>query len=323
MEFYSKLIQLSKTGALLTVLLLLTSLASVGQTVVADSVKFPIGSKINLTIDLPFNQSEQVKWPQLRDTITKSIEILSKSDIDTVTIEATNKKILRQIVGITSFDTGFIVLPPFKFEISKQGTPPAIAATEPLLLQVYKLKIDPKADIRDIKPIYKAPITFKEILPWIALALAIGLITYAILYFMKRRKTEPAMQPVPKVKVPAWEIALKKLDTLKSEQLWEKGNVKEYYTQLTDILREYFELTYNVNASEMTSTEIQEAIAPHVNDDKVMTPLRNVLFLSDMAKFAKAQPGNYENEQSIIYGTEIVNLIKLKVIGSDNQSVKQ
>ncbi len=323
MEFYSKLIQLSKTGALLTVLLLLTSLASVGQTVVADSVKFPIGSKINLTIDLPFNQSEQVKWPQLRDTITKSIEILSKSDIDTVTIEATNKKILRQIVGITSFDTGFIVLPPFKFEISKQGTSPAIAATEPLLLQVYKLKIDPKADIRDIKPIYKAPITFKEILPWIALALAIGLITYAILYFMKRRKTEPAMQPVPKVKVPAWEIALKKLDKLKSEQLWEKGNVKEYYTQLTDILREYFELTYNVNASEMTSTEIQEAIAPHVNDDKVMTPLRNVLFLSDMAKFAKAQPGNYENEQSIIYGTEIVNLIKLKVIGSDNQSVKQ
>lgn len=323
MKFYSKLIQLLKNGALLTVLLLLTSLASVGQTVVADSVKFPIGSKINLTIDFPFNQHEQVKWPQLSDTITKSIEVLSKSDIDTVTIESTNKKILRQIVGITSFDTGFIVLPPFKFEINKQDTSPAIVTTEPLLLQVYKLKIDPKADIRDIKPIYKVPITFREILPWIALVLGMGLITYAILYFMKRRKTEPAMQPVPKVKVPAWEIALKKLDTLKSEQLWQKGNVKEYYTQLTDILREYFELTYNVNASEMTSTEIQEAIAPHVNDDKVMTPLRNVLSLSDMAKFAKAQPGNYENEQSIIYGTEIVNLIKLKIVGSDNQSVKQ
>ena len=323
MELYSKLIQPLKSLAILALALFLTSLGSFGQSVVTDSTKFPIGSKITLTIDLPFNKNEQVNWPQFNDTLTKSIEVLSKSTIDTITIEGTNNSILRQIVHITSFDTGFIVLPPLKFEINKQGNPPSIATTEPILLQVYKLKINPKADIRDIKPIYKAPITFRELLPWIALALVIGLVIYAVLFFLKKRKVKPEIQPAPKIKIPAWEIALQKLDLLKSEQLWQKGNIKEYYTQLTDILREYFELIYNVNASEMTSTEIQEAIAPNVNDDHVMTPLREVLYLADMAKFAKAQPGNYENEQSILYATEIVNLTKSKIAGSDNQSVKK
>jgi len=323
MGHYNNLISLKRIWPLIALLFVLIGLKGLGQTIKADSSRFPIGSQLKLTIEFPFNNNELVNWPQFNDTITKSIEILSKTAIDTITIEGTNKKNLRQVLNITSFDTGFIVIPPLNFAITRKGKSPDIVATEPLLLQVDKPKIDPAADIKDIKPIYKAPITFKELIPWIALALAIGLITYFILYFQKRRKKQPTNQQVPRIKVPAWEIALKKLDALKTEQLWQKGNIKEYYTQLTDILREYFELRYNVSASEMTSTEIQEAIFPHVNDEKVMTPLRNVLFLADMAKFAKAQPGTYENEQSIIYGIEIVNSTRPKIAEVEKKSDKK
>lgn len=310
MGYYKNLIRLNRMQPFITLLFVIIGLNGIGQTIKADSSRFPIGSQLKLTIEIPFNNGEQVKWPQFHDTLTKSIEILSKSQIDTITLEGTNEKILRQVLNITSFDTGFIVIPPLNFEISRLGNSPGIVATEPILLQVDKPKIDPAADIKDIKPIYKAPITFRELLPWIALLLAVGLITYIILYFQKKRIKQPTIQPVPKIKVPAWEIALKKLNVLKSEQLWQKGNIKEYYTQLTDILREYFELRYNINAAEMTSSEIQEAIFPHVNDEKVMILLQNVLFLADLAKFAKAQPGTYENEQSILYSFEIVNSTK-------------
>lgn len=323
MGYCKNLIRLNRTRPIITLLFVIIGLNGIGQTIKADSGRFPIGSQLKLTLEIPFNQGEQVNWPQFKDTLTKSIEILAKSGIDTIAIEGTNKKNLRQVLNITSFDTGFIVIPPLNFEISRQGSSPGMVATEPLLLQVDKPKIDPAADIKDIKPIYKAPITFKELIPWIVLALAIGLITYFVLYFLKRRKKQPTIQQVQRIKTPAWEIALKKLDVLKSEQLWQKGNIKEYYTQLTDILREYFELRYNVSASEMTSTEIQEAILPYVNDEKVMIPLRNVLFLADMAKFAKAQPGTYENEQSILYGVEIVNSTRPLIAEVEKKSDKK
>lgn len=323
MGYYKNLTKLNRLQPFITLLFVIIGLNGIGQTIKADSSRFPIGSQLKLTIEIPFIHGEQVKWPQLKDTLTKSIEILSKSGIDTIAIDGTNKKNLRQVLNITSFDTGFIVIPPLNFEIIKQGSSPVIVATEPLLLQVDKPKIDPAADIKDIKPIYKAPITFKELLPWIVLILAVGLITYFILFFLKRRKKQPTIQPVQRIKTPAWEIALKKLDVLKSEQLWQKGNIKEYYTQLTDILREYFELRFNVSASEMTSTEIQEAVLPHVNDENVMIPLRNVLFLADMAKFAKAQPGTYENEQSILYGIEIVNSTRPLIAEVEKKSDKK
>lgn len=323
MGYYKNLIRLNRIRPFITLLFVIIGLNGIGQTIKADSSRFPIGSQLKLTIEIPFNNGEQVKWPQFKDTLSKSIEILSKSGIDTIAIEGTNKKNLRQVLNITSFDTGFIVIPPLNFKINRQGSSPVIVATEPLLLQVDKPKINPAADIKDIKPIYKAPITFKELVPWIALALAIGLITYFVLFFLKRRRKQPTIQPVQRIKTPSWEIALKKLDLLKSEQLWQKGNIKEYYTQLTDILREYFELRYNVSASEMTSTEIQEAILPHVNDENVMIPLRNVLFLADMAKFAKAQPGTYENEQSILYGIEIVNSTRPLIAEIEKKSDKK
>lgn len=284
---------------------LLSSVIGKAQTIKADSLKFPIGGQLKVTLEFPQNGTGNVKWPVIGDTITRSIEVLSKSSIDTISPEGSAKKLLRQTILITSFDTGFIVFPPVSFIIENNGQSETLK-TEPLLLEVYKVRVDPTADIKDIKPIIKAPITFRELLPWVAGLLILGLLTYGALYYLKKRKTAPIEKPQVKVKIPAWEIALQKLEDLKNRQIWQKGDIKEYYTQLTDILREYFESRYNVNAAEMTSSEILDAMQPHVKDEKPMSSLRNVLFLSDMAKFAKAQPGAYENEQSIIYSFELV-----------------
>jgi hypothetical protein len=289
----------------LVLLLLLSSIIVEAQTIKADSLKFPIGGQVKVTLELPLSGSDKVIWPSIGDTITKSIEVISKSPIDTIIAEGSTNKVLRQSIAITSFDTGFIVFPPITFEVQKNGITENLT-TEPLLFEVFKVKIDPAADIKDIKPIIKAPLTFRELLPWIAGLLLLGAIVYGLLYYLKRRKVAPVEKPQPKIKIPAWEIALQKLEELKNQQVWQKGDIKEYYTQLTDILREYFEARYNVNAVEMTSSEIIEAMKPHITDEKPMSSLKNVLSLSDMAKFAKAQPGVYENEQSLQYSFEFV-----------------
>lgn len=306
MEYGNRSILKSKATRLLVILLvLLNSITGKAQTARVDSVKFPIGSKVSLLLEIPFTAGEKIEWPKINDTITKSVEVLSKTGIDTITDEASGEKILRQILSITSFDTGFIPVPPFNFKITSNGST-RVQSTEPLLLEVFKVKVDPAADIKDIKPVMKAPITFAELIPWIIGSILLGLLIFGVLYYLKKRKLKPEEKPLPKVKIPVWEIALRKIEELKKEQLWQKGEVKEYYTRLTDILREYFELRYGVNAAEMTSSEILDVMINHIKDDEAMNYLRNVLFLSDMAKFAKAQPDHYENEQSIIDATQII-----------------
>jgi hypothetical protein len=307
---------------LATLFILLIGLQVNSQTIKADSLRFPIGSKLNLTLELPFDASNSVKWPVFQDTLTKSIEVLSKSKVDTIIDDASGKKVLRQIIGITSFDTGFLVIPPIVFNAGTQANQ-NIVSTEPLLVEVYKMKIDPAADIKDIKPVMKAPLTLGELIPWLAGLLIVGLLIYGILYYLKKKKSKPVEKPLPKIKVPSWEIALNKLEELKNEKLWQKGDVKEYYSRLTDILREYFEMRYNVNASEMTSSEIMDVMKYTLKNDEALASLSNVLFLADMAKFAKAQPGAFENENSIVLGVGIVNNTKPSQPGQEMNMVNK
>lgn len=295
------------------VLLVISALSGIGcslkaQTVKPDSVRFAIGRQINLLLEVPFNGTDIIEWPKISDTITKSIEVISKSRVDTITDQTSNNQYLQQVIAITSFDTGFIVLPPFTFALSGTDGSTKSLSTEPMLFEVYKLKIDNQADIKDIKPILEAPVTFAEILPWLIGLLLLGGVIYGIIYYLKKRKLKPVEKPVPVVKTPAWEIAHAKLNKLKEEQIWQKGDVKEYHTRLTDIIREYFELRYRVNAAEMTSSEIMDAMKPIISDTEAIKSLHVILTISDMAKFAKAHPGAYENEQSMANAFDLIRI---------------
>jgi hypothetical protein len=290
--------------------LLFITLIGQAQVIKTDSTRFFIGSKVDLTIEAPYTRGDRVNWPSFTDTIAKSIEILSKTGIDTVTSEGSTSGILRQVISITSFDTGFIVIPPITFDIIRQDGSMDKISTTPLMIEVLKVNVDPAADIKDIKPILRAPYTIRDFLPWIIGLLVLALAVWGIRNYLKNRKKAPVEKPAPKVTRPVWEVAIEKLDALKAEQLWQKGQVKEYYTKLTDIIREYLEARFGLYAAEMTSSEILQATRPLFKDGEAMDSLRFVLFQADMAKFAKAQPGAFENEKSMSYGVEIINRTK-------------
>jgi hypothetical protein len=277
------------------------------QKVIPDTTKFQIGSQVNVTLELETEQGTVVEWPALGDTITKSLEIIYKKPVDTIRVEGKKSLLIRQIITITSFDTGFIVLPPLVFKVTTQGNELVELKSEPVLFEVQNVPVDMAKDIKDIKPVLTAPYTLRDFLPWILLAIAIGLlVTLAWFYIRNRKRNKPLIRLPSRPAKPPHVIALEMLEELRKEQVWQKGQIKEYYTRLTDILREYFENRFGVNAAEMTSDEIMFAMKDHLSEVSSLSDLRKVLTLSDLAKFAKGQPIGAENELSLTYARTII-----------------
>ncbi len=277
------------------------------QNVIPDTTKFQIGSQVNVTLELEIEQGTIVEWPALGDTITKSLEIIDRKPVDTIRTEGKKTLLIRQIITITSFDTGFIVLPPLIFKVTTKGNQPVELKSEPVLFEVQSVQLDMAKDIKDIKPVLTAPYTLRDFLPWILLAMAIGLLgTLAWFYIRNRKRNQPLIKLPSRPNKPPHLIALEMLEELRKEQVWQKGQIKEYYTRLTGILREYFENRFGVNAAEMTSDEIMFAMKDHLSEVSSLSDLRKVLTLSDLAKFAKGQPIGAENELSLTYTRTII-----------------
>jgi hypothetical protein len=99
---------------------------------------------------------------------------------------------------------------------------------------------------------------------------------------------------------PAEEVALEKLDVIREEKIWQVGQVKEYHTQLTDVVREYIARRFEVSSAEQTSDETLSAMRPLLKEQKdLYEQLRKMLTLADLVKFAKWNTTPDENELSL------------------------
>lgn len=295
------------------ILLILSASSEVkAQKLIADTTGLTIGQQINLTLEITVEKGEKVQWPALLDTLTKSVEIVRRSAVDSVVDAASGAKTYRQKLSITSFDTGFHVVPPVAFRVlSSETSDFTTKETEPFLLSVSGVAVDMEAEIKDLKPVLEAPYTLRDFLPWILLLLAVALL--AVLgwfYYQSRKKNKPLIKLTLRQPKPAHLIALEQLELLKSEQLWQKGQIKDYYSRLTDILRSYFELRFKVSAVEMTSDEIISSMKDVLSDAQRLNDLKKILSLADMAKFAKARPLGADNELSHTLAVAIVNSTK-------------
>lgn len=282
------------------------------QKMIPDTNAISIGQQLRIFLEIEIAKDQRVEWPLLTDTLSKSIEIISKSAIDSIIDAQTGSKTYRQQLVITSFDTGFQVIPPIQFEIYNAGDQNFnIHETEAELISVTSVPVNMQAEIKDLKPVMTAPYTLRDFLPWILAGLGIALLALlGWFYFQSRKKKKPLIKLTLRQPKPAHTLALEQLEALKSEQLWQKGQIKEYYSRLTDILREYFEARFVVNAAEMTSDEIISAMKNHLSDAQRLKDLQKILNLSDMAKFAKARPIGAENEISHTLAVAIINSSK-------------
>ena len=269
-----------------------------------DSTMLMIGDQTALHLSVTQEANEHVEMPVFGETLQDGIEIVDRSAIDTTTLPDGRLQ-LSQELTLTSFKDSLFPVAPIAV-VSGSDT----FFTDPMALNVIQpFEVDSSLAITDIKDIEKAPIYWWGIIRWILLALAIiGLFVgayYGVQWYRKHfLKEEEVIEP--ELLRPADEVALEKLDEIKAQKIWKDGKVKEYQTELTDVVREYIGRRFDVQSTEKTSDETLRAMKPLI-DKELFAKLSKMLQLADLVKFAKWHTTPDENEQALSTAYEFVN----------------
>ena len=313
---------------ILSILGFLTYTSSFSQEVkvkaTIDSTKILVGDQVNMKIQISYPAKTIISWPTFKDSLNKHIEIIEQSKIDTL-LNDLKSLTLQQTLTITSFDSGSFYVPSVLFKYKNlNDTTLFIAYTDSLLLNVNTLAVDTTKAIKDIKEPLSVPITFNEVAPFIFGALLLMTIIWGILWFIrKRKKGEPVIR-FAKPSIPPHMETLMALDQLRDKKLWHNNKVKEYYTELSDIIRIYIEKQYRIIAMEMTTDEIITTISPKLGNETTLNKLKNLLIMSDLVKFAKANPLPNEHENCLTSAYDFVHATKpVEIINTEINNNKQ
>jgi hypothetical protein len=287
-----------------------------------DSSSIKIGERVQLRLNVALPKTATIYWPAIADTLTSKIEVANKSKVDTNSTSRQEFVNYSQNLLITSFDTGFHFIPPFTVHYSYSGdTSRHQLLTDAVYLKVRTVEVDTTRAIRDIRGPISAPLTFSEIAPYLGaiaiVGLLIGLIWY---YFWRKRMNKPLFPMLAKVVGPPWEIALQNLVLLEDKKLWQNGKIKEYYSELTDILRQYLFQQHGVEAMEMITSEILAAYDSAGLQPDGRAILSSILVQADYTKFAKAIPQRSENELSLTYAKQFIEVTKPVPVPSDTKN---
>ncbi|MBD5389993.1 hypothetical protein HDR64_02660 [bacterium] len=278
------------------------ALAAPSLRVFCDSAAW-IGDSLSLKLQYEGTDPRHVMFPILDPQGYPGLEFFSATPTyDTSYDKTTGLFRLRANYPFAIYTAGTYAIPPVSFRVFEDGQI-LIYDTDTLWVNIYEPDVDFEQDIRDIKPIQQVSVWermadyIRRHYIWIS-AILLGLLAavFGWYYWRRRRRNLPAFS-APKPVVPPVDRALANLKTLKDKQLWQKNRVKEYYTELTEILRVFLADEYRIAAIEMTSDECIENLRRHYPDRKDdIARLETVFHTADLVKFAKGEPQPSEHE---------------------------
>lgn len=305
---------------------------SIGQKIninaALDSTKIRIGEQVKLDLYVSYSAKQnnlKIQWPNIADTITDKIEVISVSVIDTTSPDKSNPDIIQQHqqITISAYDSGYFAIPGFKFFINNDSA--NAFYTQSLFLEVHTVPTDSSiTKTKDIKPPFAEAFNWKwysKYFFWgFSFLVIIILIILITIYFTKKNKIVVLKSEKPKI--PAHIIALQSLEKIKNEQIWKEEKTKEYYSSISDTIRLYIEERFKVNALESTTAEIMKAFRSQVVDKESKDKLQQLLMLSDLVKFAKQFPIISEHTFTLQNAFDFVNETKREektIIKNDQQ----
>ena len=271
-----------------------------------DTTKNKIGAEFKLSIKTTVDTSSKVIFPKLKNF--GALEVIQSYPIDTVKMDGRYELIKKY--GLTQFDSGRYVVPSIKIFINSKPF-----LTDSLLVEVANVQVDTLKqkmfDIKDIAPADNSIGDWWKYLLIVAMIIGIGAFIY---WFIKKRQEKKLQEEIYKTPI---EKATSLLDTLEKKELWQKGEVKAYYSELTDIARNYIEEAIEIPAMESTTSELIQGLrAASVKkkmtlSQEIIENLERVLKQADLVKFAKSKPLDFEI-------TEDRNKIQKAILTLDN-----
>ena len=273
-----------------------------------DTNQVRIGEVFHLNLSVKQPEGLNVTFPPIQDTLVDRVEVLESFPADTLFGDDI-LQIAKQY-RLTCFDSGLYVIPPLVFGFNSGDLSDSIS-THPMYLLVHSVAVD--SAFYDIKSPIHVPVGFMEVFPYVAGGLALLAAIGFLVWFLRKRKGSKSIFLPSKPEEPAHVIALRELDELKEQKLWQQNKFKDYYTRLTDIIRRYMVRRYGIPAMEMTSLEIHRAWSLSGEDKEDLAGNLNVLLnLADLVKFAKEKPlasdneGNMERAYVFVHKTKLV-----------------
>lgn len=294
-----------------------------------DTNQITIGDYLNITVKVNSPQDQQILFPIMDEKFLELLQTpfdwIANSPIDTVL--ENNQITLSQQLTIIVFDSGSYTFPPIPFFNVDSLL---VAQSNPLHFQVSTIAVDTTAAYKDIKPILKAPFGLHEL--WLYLKkygllillslILIGITTYLLVRYFKNKKRRKPREVKPVIPVEeAHIIALRDLELLNQKKLWEAGKIKQYYSELSEIIRVYIENRWQISAMEMVSNEILAALQEKLVIDEEIKRVNKMFVMADLVKFAKWNPLPSEHHLAFQFGKQFVeNTAKIESSVEQNEN---
>ena len=286
--------------------------AQVQVDVKLDSLQLFIGQQTGLTLSVTLDTKQKLRMPDIKkgQELIPDVEVVEVGKLDTAFLNDGKRMTVSQAYTITAWDSAFYYLPPMQVMVDTTRY-----ESKSLALKVYTVDVDtlhldqfyPPNDIMELPFLWEEwrMVVFGSLLFLLMLA-CIAYLWYhvkhgkPIVRFIRRKK-----------KLPPHQVAMTEIERIKSERKWAEEDSKEYYTLLTDTLRNYIRDRYGFNAMEMTSSEIIERLISE-NNEEALDELREIFRTADLVKFAKWSTLINENDANLVAAVEYVNQTKIE-----------
>jgi hypothetical protein len=276
----------------------------------ADTIM--IGDQITLKVSVIAPKDEFIIFPDFKEKLSEKLELIETTAIDTLKSKDKNFRHLERKYRITSFDEGRYHINGFPvLKVTPSGVDTLYSSNE-IILIVKTIELDKDFQPYDVKDIKTYPSRWWL---WTGIGTVIALLIIALVIFLTKRYRKPAEKAKLKINPYLW--ATHELENLKNSNL-AASRTKEYYSRLTDIVREYIELQTNVSTMDKTSDEILSLLPDTIfNSEELILSIRDLFSVADLVKFAKYPASVFECETSwdeahkfVTQSNNIVNELK-------------
>ncbi len=275
-----------------------------------DTSRITIGDRITYTITIDHVDTMRVEKPGEGVNLGQ-FEIKDYKVHDPLRMDGRISQKFEYVISV--FDTGAYIIPAFPVAYFPTDSLMDYRLIEASAIAIYVESViqDEERELRDVKAPIEIPYDYLMLISVLASVILIGVLVYLGYRFYRKRKEDGYLIKPHEPARPAHEVALEALEELIGKNLIGKGEIKLFYSEISEIIRRYIEGRYYVPALEETSREILQELQNQDLTDQTSSTIKAFLELSDLAKFAKYFPSEKENTDVVNWAKDFIELTKV------------